>query len=197
MSGNEYAANTNNAFLLNETASLAQALLDGFKPSEVRRKAVEEGLIEHRSALSRTTFAREILNRLESLEPEILGFLTGVTELRRVTNLYTFMRHQRLLREFALEVLRDKQRRFDHTLRQTDVSAFFSAKLEDSPAISSWTDGTLRKARTNMIQVLTDAQVIVAIPQTQNFEILPVRCPTPLREFLVRAGRLEELAWFD
>ena len=95
MSIQNYAANTNNAFLLNDTVVIAQALLKGLDPTQIQRQA-SEGLLEHRSRLSRQTFAREILKRLNGSEVELLEFFLGNSELRRVANLYTILRHHRL-----------------------------------------------------------------------------------------------------
>ena len=196
MSVQRYAANTNNAFYLNDTALIAQALLEGSSPVQVVRQATN-GLLDYRSISSRETYAREILKRLAGLEPELLGFLTAGGELRRVTNLYTFLRSGRLLREFFLEVLQDKRQRFDRVLRPTDVGAFFTRKLDQEPLIASWSEATLLKARSNILKVLTDARVLEPASGSSNLEIMPVFVPSPLRSLLERVERFEELAWFS
>ena len=196
MSIQNYAANTNNAFLLNDTVVIAQALLKGLDPTQIQRQA-SEGLLEHRSRLSRQTFAREILKRLNGSEVELLEFFLGNSELRRVANLYTILRHHRLLREFFVEVLQDKRSHFDHILRSTDVSAFFTQKLDQNTVIASWSDSTLRKAQTNILQVLSEARVLDPIAGSINFEIVPVFVPIALRSFLESVGRSEELLWFS
>jgi Putative inner membrane protein (DUF1819) len=195
MSGQSYAANTNNAFLLNDTTVIAQALLEGLDPSAVQQRAVD-GLLEHRSKASRETFAREILKRLSGLDAELLECLTGPTELRRTANLYTWLRYHRLLREFFVEVLQEKRRRWEHQLRPTDVAAFFTHKLSAEPVIAKWSDETLRKVRSNMLLVLTDAQVLEPVAESVNLLILPVFLPVMLRSVLERVGRPEELEWF-
>lgn len=190
-----YAANTNNAFLLSETVVIAQALLEGFDAVEIKSQ-ISVGLLHQRSQSSRVTVARAILNRLNGVEPEVLGFLLGNTELSRVTNLYTFLRSHRLLREFFVEVLQDKRRRYDHVLRPTDVGAFFTRKLDQVEVIAGWSDSTLRKAQSNLLLILTEARVLESIAGSAHLSIVPVVLPFLLRSFLERQDRAEELSWF-
>jgi hypothetical protein len=172
MSEQRYLANTNSSFLLNETVLIAQMLLDGIPSSTIRELVIDGNVLERSSREGRKTLARVILDRIEGLDEEFLGLLCGPGEQRRTCNLYTFLRHHRLLREFMLEVVHEKRRGFDRVLRPMDLIAFLTHKLLQEPLIAAWSVQTLEKARSNIARVLTDAGVLEAGDQLGSFEIL-------------------------
>ena len=102
----DYSAKlTAEPFLYNETKIIAQYLLDGISPEELKRKNVEENLIKYKSSKSVVRVNSPIFRRLNVMDSEMLDeFVHTDIETSKYILLYTIMKTDRLVRDFVVEV---------------------------------------------------------------------------------------------
>jgi Putative inner membrane protein (DUF1819) len=175
-----YIAHTKNAFPLVEAANVAALLSQGVSAEKIRSQVLDDDLFHLRSRVSR--------NCLDGLSDAYLDFLRGDLELRKLTLLFLILRHNRLLRDFVHEFLLDKLSRMDPVLYRHEINAFFGAKREQIPTLSSWSDSTFQKAVSNSILALVKSGVLYPLEQKEKYEIRAFPVPTPLRQQLLNDG---------
>jgi Putative inner membrane protein (DUF1819) len=183
-----YIAHTKNAFPLVEAANVAALLSQGVSAEKIRSQVLDDDLFHLRSRVSRLGMLRSVLNCLDGLSDAYLDFLRGDLELRKLTLLFLILRHNRLLRDFVHEFLLDKLSRMDPVLYRHEINAFFGAKREQIPTLSSWSDSTFQKAVSNSILALVKSGVLYPLEQKEKYEIRAFPVPTPLRQQLLNDG---------
>jgi len=169
-------------------------LLAGEDRNEVLRAVREDDLFQLRAAKSRQTIGTAVLARLEGVHEPLLGFLAqGGTELRRLTNLYLILLQRRLLREFVAEVLVEARRRLATTITAAEVNVFMELKRAQAPIINAWSEGTLAKSRSNMVNVCIEAGLL-SQQDRKTYGVHPQWVPRLLRDELATADRSSYLA---
>ena len=192
MTETAYKANTNHAFVLTETVTVAELMHQGVAENDIRYSVVVEDLFQLRSQVSRTRALSTIFKRLTQVPEDYVKLIaTGNTDVRRYTILFLVLREDRLLRELIVEVLLDKIKTFDYILTAADLRAFFEGKREQSPTVAAWSDSTYRKVTSTTIQVLVSAGLLRATSPRGNYEIWSVPIPSALRQQLI-ADALEQ-----
>lgn len=183
-----YAAFTNQGFLLREVSCTAELLQSNATETDVRREVVENDLYQLASKASRKTSVNAVLRRLEAVPPSLLEFLAhGSLDLRRLTNLYLILLQHRLLREFVAEVVLEALSRFAYQVPNTEVSAFMTHKRNQVPEIDNWSEATLGKARSNLVNICVSAGLLHR--EAGGWSIQPQSVPASLRQELTDAER--------
>lgn len=184
-----YVARTNYAFILNETVKVAQLIEQGATLAEIQRLVMEEDLFQLRSLISRRRALNTVLKRLHKVDTAYIRLLaTANADTRRLTNLFLILRSDRLLRELLDEVLRDKLKRFDYTLKPVDLRTFFAQKREQNPTLAKWSDSTFQKTASNTVLTLVNAGLLQPTQPRGHYEIRPVPLPGALRQQLLLDG---------
>ena len=128
-----------------------------------------ENLLQARTQSSLNRTAIELLQRLQTLTTAELEVLRAGSRSEQQHILWLAVCKQyRFVREFALEVLREKYLRIDYVLAYPDYDAFFYNKAEWSPELESTTRATREKTRQVLFRILAEAQLI-----SSQKEILP------------------------
>lgn len=153
---------------------------------------LDENVLQLRSAHTRSKVLGIVLKRLAGAPQQLLDFLAeGNYDLRRLTNLYLILLQHRLLREFLAEIVREQLRSFNPKFDQSEVSAFMERKREQSAEIAAWSDTTFAKARSNLIKLCIEAELLSK--NSGELEIQPQLIPGPLRAQATEAGHHEFL----
>jgi hypothetical protein len=119
----------------------------------------------------------------------LLDFLAeGSADLRRLTNLYLILLQHRLLREFLAEVVDEARARLAAAVTAAEMNAFLERKREQVPDVAGWSEQTLQKSRSNMLNVCVAAGLLVQYDR-KTFAIQPQWVPGALREELRAAQR--------
>ena len=183
-----YAAFSNQGFLLREVGLVAGLLLTGTPKEEVRRDILERDLFQLDAAKSRQTLLRAVLWRLDGAPPALLEFSAhGSLELRRLTNLYLLLLQHRLLREFLAEVVLESLDRFSYLVPPTEAGAFMTRKRDESADVGGWSEATLAKARSNLVNFCLSAGLLTR--DADGYGVHPQSVPGTLRDELIAAGR--------
>ena len=136
---------------------------------------------------------RELFKRYQAMTPAQRELLTRVDvpaqrqlALVGISKLYTFVR------DFVVEVVREKYLSLDYLLTEGDWQAFYNRKLDAHPELEEFSTSTIRKARQVTWRMLEQAGLI---NNTQERRILP-QYVSPLVAEVVRADQPELLQLF-
>lgn len=183
-----YAAFTNQGFLLREVGVVAERLLHGVTEKEIQQAILEHNLFQLSSGKSRQTILKAVFKRLENVPTSLLEPLAeGSLDLRQLTNLYLILLQHRLLREFIAEVVLEAFSRFSYLVPPTEVNAFMTHKRNQVPEIDGWSEATLGKARSNLVNICVSAGLLQK--EGDGWSIQTQSVPLVLQQELIDAGR--------
>ncbi|AFY89305.1 MULTISPECIES: DUF1819 family protein [Chroococcidiopsis] len=189
MTETTYAARTSHAFVLTETATVAQLIHQGVTQEQIRTQVLVEDLFGLRSQVSRARALQTILKRLgQTTEAYIQFIATGNPDIRRLTILFLILREDRLLREFIAEVLLDKIKGCDRLVTPADLRTFFETKRDSCSAVAAWSESTYKKVASNTLLVLVNAGLLQPTSPKGNYQIRAVPIPSALRQQLLADG---------
>ena len=184
-----YSALTNQGFLLRETVEVASRLAAGAQAEDVLKQVKEQDLFQLRTVKSRQTIGSAVLARLDGVPPRLLRLLVdGGSDVQRLTNLYLILVQHRLLRELLLEVVHEALRRLATVVTMDEVNVFIEHKRDQHAAVGGWSDQTLQKARSNMLNVCVSADLLTPMDRS-SYAVKAQWVPKILREELKAADR--------
>jgi len=145
---------------LNEMVKVAKAADDN-NSSDL--KVVKESGVVFSSVKTRTSDRefREIRKRLEKLTPEQINILIDgdLISQKQVAFLAVCKRYA-FIRDFAIEVIRDKVLVFDYQLHESDYNSFVNSKILLHPELEAFSESTRKKAKQVMFRILEQAGII-------------------------------------
>ena len=152
----DYSAKlTAEPFLYNETKIIAQYLLDGISPEELKRKNVEENLIKYKSSKSVVRVNSPIFRRLNVMDSEMLDeFVHTDIETSKYILLYTIMKTDRLVRDFVVEVYKDKLLMRKDYIEKFDIDNWYEEKCILSNTLRERTESTAAKLKQVIMKIL-------------------------------------------
>lgn len=185
----KYAAYTNQGFLLREVVAAAARCMSGDSASDILKAVRDDDIFQLRTANSRQTIGSAVMARLEGVHAPLLALLAeGSTDGKRLANLYLILLQHRLLRELIAAVLGDARRRLASTVSSAEVNVFLEQARAEEPTVAAWSEKTLQKSRSNMLNVCVAAGLLEEI-DGRAFALRPQWVPKPLRDELAAAGR--------
>lgn len=185
----QYAAFTNQGFLLRETVAAASMIQSGATIEDVQRAVRDEDLFQLRTNASRKTIGAAVVARLEDVGPTLLMLLVdGSPVVRRLTNIYLILLQHRLLRELIGSVLVEARRRLAATISGAEVNAFLEQKRTEESTVGVWSSETLQKSRSNMLSVCVAAGLLEGL-ERKSFTLRAQWVPKQLRDELAAVHR--------
>lgn len=174
------------SLMVTETALLAQRMArEGIGLNEL----LPDMLGLERQATGKRKFA-EVRLRLQHLHPNELRYLAEAPfEEQRLLCLLAFARAYTFFRDFVLEVLVDKVRRFDFQLEEVDYNAFVFRKAIDYEELENLADSTRKKVKQVVFKVLEQGGLI----NSTQFRTLRVPLMNPALEQLIAAHNPNDL----
>ena len=112
-------------------------------------KQLKDSGVVFASVKSRTTDRefREIRHRLEALTPEQLEVLIrGDLNSQKQIAFLAICRLYCFIRDFTIEVLRDKTLVFDYSINESDFNSFIDRRLNVHPELEAFSESTFKKA---------------------------------------------------
>ena len=159
----DYSAKlTAEPFLYNETKIIAQYLLDGISPEELKRKNIEENLIKYKSPKSIVRVNSPIFRRLNVMDSEMLDeFVHTDIETSKYILLYTIMKTDRLVRDFIIEVYKDKLLMKKEYIEKFDIDNWYEEKCILSKTLRERTESTAAKLKQVIMKILQDSGLVI------------------------------------
>lgn len=168
----DYSAKlTAEPFLYNETKIIAQYLLDGISPEELKRKNIAENLIKYKSTKSIVRVNSPIFRRLSVMDREMLDeFAHTDIETSKYILLYTIMKTDRLVRDFVVEVYKDKLLMRKDYIEKFDIDNWYEEKCILSKTLRERTESTATKLKQVIMKILQDSGLV--IKEKNRFKIV-------------------------
>ena len=168
----DYSAKlTAEPFLYNETKIIAQYLLDGISPEELKRKNVEENLIKYKSSKSVVRVNSPIFRTLNVMDSAMLDeFVHTDIETSKYILLYTIMKTDRLVRDFVVEVYKDKLLMRKDYIEKFDIDNWYEEKCILSNTLRERTESTAAKLKQVIMKILQDSGLV--IKEKNRFKIV-------------------------
>ena len=145
---------------LNEMVKVAKTAFDNDISNlhEVRESGVVFNSVKIRT--SDREF-REIRKRLEYLTPSQVEILINgdLISQKQVAFLAVCKRYD-FIRDFAIEVIRDKVLVYDYKINDSDYNSFINNRLHIHPELEEFEDSTLKKAKQVLFHILEQAGLI-------------------------------------
>jgi len=127
----------------------------------VRDRALEIGLMQTRMLSSAKRIYREVSARLQTLTDNEIELLVNGSDRQRMDMLwlaiccrYTF------IRDFSVDILRERFLTLRYEISNEDFDAFFNAKAEWHHELDTITSSTRTKLRQNLFRMLREAEFI-------------------------------------
>ncbi len=182
---------TSGALLVREALIVTPIYLREHDWAKVRELIEEDNLLQQRTVASGQRTARETVQRLAVLSDDELELLVAATATERSYLLWAAVcRRYDLIGEFAAEVLRERFLLFASSLGYDDFDSFIRTKALWHEELEDLKDSTLRKLRSNVFRMLTEAGLLSddghiqqAMLSARVADALTARSPSDLRFF--------------
>lgn len=147
---------------LNESVEFARLHIEGEPWHETQNRAQSIGLTSLPKAASQQRTLREIANRIACLNSEQRAFLVreaGRQEQQALVWL-SVCRAYRFVREFAVEVLRDRYHSWRLELRPEVFDAFYASKAEWNEGLAALSPSTVGKLKQVLYRMMREADLL-------------------------------------
>ena len=152
---------------------------------------VKESGVVFGSVKNRTTDRefREIRKRLEKLSTEQKNILIhGDLNNQKQIAFLAVCKHYAFIRDFTIEVIRDKVLVFDYQLHESDYNSFINNKTPLHPELENFSDSTRKKAKQVVYRILEQAGII-------NNAIEKIIQPQILQQDVIKTIIKDDPAW--
>ena len=165
----DYSAKlTAEPFLYTETKIIGRYLLDGEDEQELKKRNIEENLIKHKKVGS---VKRVNSPRLDVMDKEMLEeFVCSDIETSKFILLYAIMKTDRLVRDFIVEVYKDKLYMKKEYIEKFDIDNWYEEKCILSQALRERTESTTAKLKQVIMKIMQDSGLV--IKEKDRFKIV-------------------------
>ena len=187
----DYSAKlTAEPFLYNETKIIAQYLLKGISVEELKRKNIDENLIKYKSPKSIVRVNSPIFRRLGVMDSEMLDdFVHADIETSKYILLYTIMKTDRLVRDFVVEVYKDKLFMRKDYIEKFDIDNWYEEKCILSKNLKERAESTATKLKQVIMKILQDSGLV--IKEKKRFKIVRPLLKEKYISMLAKKGDIE------
>nr|WP_321455419.1 DUF1819 family protein [uncultured Cohaesibacter sp.] len=160
---------------LNESIEIARLHLEGETWDETLRRARQEGATSLPKAISNRRTVREISNRLMTLSTEELELLIEFADRadRQALLWLAACRAYRFVREFALEVVRERYLSYQLDLPRESFDLLFEAKAELNEELSAIKASTRAKLQQVAFRIMREAGILSEANRIQTAILSP------------------------
>ena len=159
----DYSAKlTGEPFLYNETKIIAEFLLNGENSRELKKRNIEENLIHHKKSGSVKRVNAPIFRRLSVLNNDLLNdFVYSDIENSKYILLYAIMKTDKLVRDFIIEVYKDKLLMRKEYIEKFDIDNWYEEKCILSETLKYRSDATAAKLKQVIMKILQDSGLVL------------------------------------
>ena len=159
----DYSAKlTGEPFLYNETKILGEYLLEGEDEQELKKRNIEENLIKHKKTGSIKRVNLPIFRRIDVMDSEMLfEFVHSDIETSKYILLYAIMKTDRLVKDFIMEVYKDKLLMRKEYIEKFDIDNWYEEKSILSKTLRERSETTIAKIKQVLMKILQDSGLVV------------------------------------
>lgn len=159
----DYSAKlTGEPFLYNETKILGEYLLEGEDEQELKKRNIEENLIKHKKTGSIKRVNLPIFRRIDVMDSEMLfEFVHSDIETSKYILLYAIMKTDRLVKDFIMEVYKDKLLMRKEYIEKFDIDNWYEEKSVLSKTLRERSETTIAKIKQVLMKIMQDSGLVV------------------------------------
>ena len=173
----------------NESIRTAEIYLENKDWKLVRDNVLNNNILQARTESSLKRITREVIYRLRLLTGNQVTLL--VNGSRQDQNLLLWLsvckRHE-FIKDFAVEIMREKYLRFSYELTQQDYDIFYNRKSEWHPELEKLSEMTRKKLRQVLFRIIREAELV-----TGEGMIVPVFFTGDLAKVITK----DNVSWFN
>lgn len=152
---------TTGGLLYQESVKFAALFIELGNWNLVRDVAVEQNLLQSRTVKSSVRLGQEICSRLKTLREKELNLLVDGTVKDKGYILWLALcRRYKFIRDFAVEVLREKPLNLETELQIEDFESFFNQKAEMHHELEALKPETKIKGQRTLFKMLREADLL-------------------------------------
>jgi hypothetical protein len=156
-------------FLHHETVKLAKLFAQTKDWDAVKKIVLEENILQTRTKRSAGTYFSKLTQRLKTLTESQMVLLLENNPKNEVQILWiAICKCYRYVREFAVEVVREKYLKLDLVVERQDYDSFFNKKAEWHEEVDKLTFATSEELRGTIFRYLKEAEIL-----TKDHLIIP------------------------
>lgn len=177
--------------LLYESVKIAILCLDIGSFKEVRKRVVNENLLQTRTQKSCIRLCQEVLTRLKTLDKSELEFLVNSEYQEQAHILWiAICRRYKFIGDFAIYVLREHYLSMKSDLPIEEFDTFFNQKMEWHPELCGISAHTRYRLRQNLFLILKQLGFL-----SDNYQIISPLLSEKLIE-LISIGKPSDIIFF-
>lgn len=187
---------TREQFLFYEIRIVAGLIGQGMSRDEIYREIFDENLFQFPTERMTKSITRTCFKRIDALDSEELVYhlANASAEVARQVNLYAIMCENSIAYDFMTEVIGGKYRSQQLDFSAKDINVFFMELAEKVPAVSGWSEATIKKLKQVLVRFLVECEYL----ESARAHILQTVYLYPELEDVLRArGNMDVLAAFN
>jgi hypothetical protein len=183
------------ALMVSESRQIARLLLDGAADTELKKLLVEDNILQKRSPATALRQAALIKKRLRLVNGDLLGVIAdGSRELATQALLAAAIKHNKLLGDFMLRVVKEHWLAYEKQLKKSDWPRFLEECQQIDPTVLTWSKATRQKIGQVVVRCLIEARFIDG---ARSLEITPVHIYGEVLDYLRRNDEQYVLACME
>ncbi|MGI6330045.1 MAG: DUF1819 family protein [Bacilli bacterium] len=184
----DYSASlTGEPFLYNETKIIAKYIKDGYDPVLLKKKNIEENLILYKTKGSIARTNSPIFRRIGVMSEKVLfEFINSDMETSKFILLYAIMKTDKIVKDFIVEVYRDKLLMKKEYIEKYDLDYWFESKIASSESLKTKSDSTIYKLKQVLMKIITDSGLVTR--EKNRFKIIQPLLSSTFMELLDSEG---------
>ena len=170
MPSKKYSLNfTTGGLFISESSLFANLYLELCDWNQVRKKVIDDNLLQVRTVSSSQKISGQICTRLKNLASKQLAYFPQASEMEKGYLLWVAVcRTNLFIREFAVEVLRENFINLRPEISHEDFDIFFNARSQWDDDLDKIKPATRLKLRQVLFRMMREARLI-----TDELKILP------------------------
>lgn len=197
MHKNHYSGGlTREQFLFYEIKIVAGLLGRGRSRDEIYREIQSENLFQFPTERMIKTITNTCFKHIDAVDNEaaIRLLADASAEVAKQVNLYAIMCENSIVYDFMIEVIGEKYRSQQLDFSVKDVNVFFMSLAEKVPAVSEWSESTMKKLKQVLVRFLVECEYLES---SKSQTLLPVYLYPELDELIRSKGDTDALAAFN
>jgi len=143
-----------------EAVSAADLFIKSKDWAKVRKEILKTNLFQARTVRSLEIICREVLSRLKLLSLEQLKIIQDGSRQEQLQMLWIAVcKRYSFIRDFAIEVIREKFLLMDYAITEEDYTIFFDTKAEWHEELEKLKDSTKKKLKQVLFRILREAEI--------------------------------------
>ena len=183
------------ALMISESRQIARRLLEGVTDSELKKLLVEDNILQKRSPSTALRQAALIKKRLKLVNGELLGVIAdGTREVSTQALLAAAIKHNKLLGDFMLRVVKEHWLAYEKQLKRSDWPRFMEECQHIDPTVLAWSKATRQKIGQVVVRCLIEARYV---DSARSLHITPVHLYGEVLDYLRRNDEQYVLACME